>query len=389
MADIKTREVVRGTIKTIDKTIAASDRMKSAAIRTKRGAEELYQSSEGSPDSYAQAKISYTAKRVTSAAGTKAEAIGRAAAESTKKNLLTLRENSRIANVNEIRREGSRVANSNRANASAAMGQSAKSGLSTGGKLMKSRYINKEGERALALKMKLGEAGAKRKEQQVAAFLKSVRRIMEDTKTLVTALTAAGWVSVVMIFVTIFIAGTINLVDIVSVDPDQPGMNDRDRQIAEEVAAEYPNGYIGPGDGNIVNVALSQVGNVGGRRYWYWYGFSSRVEWCCCFVSWCANQCGYIKAGIIPKFAATGQGVNFFKKQGVWHGRSYRPRAGDIIFFTWEPGVISHVGIVKSCDGKRIYTIEGNSGDRCREKNYAVGAACIYGIASPKYDAAK
>ena len=47
-------------------------------------------------------------------------------------------------------------------------------------------------------------------------------------------------------------------------------------------------------DDQIVAVALSQVGNVGGEPYWSWYGFGSRVEWCACFVSWCANECGYI-----------------------------------------------------------------------------------------------
>ena len=43
---------------------------------------------------------------------------------------------------------------------------------------------------------------------------------------------------------------------------------------------------IGTGDGEIVTVALSQIGNVGGEPYWSWYGFNSRVEWCACFVSW-------------------------------------------------------------------------------------------------------
>ena len=60
---------------------------------------------------------------------------------------------------------------------------------------------------------------------------------------------------------------------------------------------------IGYSDDQIVTVALSQVGNVGGQPYWSWYGFDSRVEWCACFVSWCANECGYIDAGIIPKYA--------------------------------------------------------------------------------------
>ena len=64
-------------------------------------------------------------------------------------------------------------------------------------------------------------------------------------------------------------------------------------------------------DEAIVTVALSQIGNVGGKPYWSWYGFSSRVEWCACFVSWCANECGYIDSGIIPKYAGCVNGVNY------------------------------------------------------------------------------
>ena len=60
---------------------------------------------------------------------------------------------------------------------------------------------------------------------------------------------------------------------------------------------------------DMVAIAQSQVGQTGGQPYWSWYGFSSRVEWCAIFVSWCANQCGYIDAGIVPKFAGCGVGV--------------------------------------------------------------------------------
>ena len=37
---------------------------------------------------------------------------------------------------------------------------------------------------------------------------------------------------------------------------------------------------------------------------------SSRVEWCACFVSWCADQCGYIESGLVPKFAGCVDGAN-------------------------------------------------------------------------------
>lgn len=80
----------------------------------------------------------------------------------------------------------------------------------------------------------------------------------------------------------------------------------------------YPFGRVPTGIGNqtIVQVALSQEGNVGGQPYWSWYEFDSRVEWCACFVSWCADQCGYIDAEIIPKFAFCSDGAAGFARRG-------------------------------------------------------------------------
>lgn len=81
----------------------------------------------------------------------------------------------------------------------------------------------------------------------------------------------------------------------------------------------------------IVTVALSQVGNVGGEPYWSWYGFGSRVEWCACFVSWCANECGYIDTGVIQKFAGCVNGVQWFKDRGQWLDGSAEPVLGMIV----------------------------------------------------------
>lgn len=147
---------------------------------------------------------------------------------------------------------------------------------------------------------------------------------------------------------------------------------------------------IGTGDGEIVTVAISQLGNVGGQPYWSWYGFSSRVEWCACFVSWCANECGYIDAGVIPKFAGCGTGVQWFKDRGLWQDRNYEPRPGDIIFFDWndengQDGDSDHVGIVEKVEGGVIYTVEGNSGDMCQENRYTIGYYEILGFGTPAY----
>lgn len=143
---------------------------------------------------------------------------------------------------------------------------------------------------------------------------------------------------------------------------------------------------IGTGDGEIVAVAMSQIGNVGGEPYWSWYGYPDRVEWCACFVSWCADQCGYIEAGVIPKFAGVGAGEDWFKARGLWQNRHYEPSPGDIIFFDWDrDGNVDHVGIVEKVEDGWVYTIEGNSNDACRERRYALGHMQIYGYGTPEY----
>lgn len=161
-----------------------------------------------------------------------------------------------------------------------------------------------------------------------------------------------------------------------------------DTQYVTHVLQYYPYGRAFTAGGNqaIVEVALTQLGNEGGQPYWSWYGFNSRVEWCACFVSWCADQCGYIDSGLIPKFAGCVQGAEWFKSNGQWQDRNYEPQAGDIIFFDWEgDGSTDHVGIVEKCENGTVYTVEGNSNDACNQRQYAVGSSSIYGYGVPAY----
>ena len=161
-----------------------------------------------------------------------------------------------------------------------------------------------------------------------------------------------------------------------------------DTQYPAHVLRYYPYGRAFTSGGNqaIVEVALTQLGNEGGQPYWSWYGFGGRVEWCACFASWCADQCGYLESGIIPKFSLCSDGVNWFKGKGQWQDKNYEPQAGDLIFFDWgSDGSIDHVGIVEKCENGTVYTVEGNSGDACKQQSYPVGSSLIYGYGCPTY----
>ena len=170
---------------------------------------------------------------------------------------------------------------------------------------------------------------------------------------------------------------------------EQMGWNSYgDKQYVPHVLRYYPIGkvFYTPEDGDaIVDVALSQVGNVGGEPYWSWYGFTNHVEWCACFVSWCADQCGYLDSGAYPKFSGCVFGMQWFQQRSLWLDGSTEPAPGMLIFFDWatRDGVPDHVGIVEKVEDGIVYTVEGNSRDMCRQKQYSLGSSVILGYGMP------
>ena len=162
-----------------------------------------------------------------------------------------------------------------------------------------------------------------------------------------------------------------------------------DPQYVPHVMRYYSGGSLFAGlfgNQQIVSVAMGQLGNSGGQKFWSWDGFDSRVEWCACFVSWCADQSGYIQSGAIPKFSLCSDGVRWFESKGRFRDASYTPAAGDIVFFDWgNNGTIDHVGIVESVSGGTVNTIEGNSGDKVARRSYSIGSSNIYGYGVPAY----
>ena len=140
------------------------------------------------------------------------------------------------------------------------------------------------------------------------------------------------------------------------------------------------------GNGQMVTIAKSQLGNEGGQKFWSWYGFDSREEWCACFVSWCADQAGLIQKEVVPKFSVCTDGVALFQAKRKWQGGGSVPTPGSLIFFDWnQDGASDHVGIVESCDGTTVHTIEGNSGDAVKQNSYTVNSQSILGYGLVTY----
>lgn len=123
-----------------------------------------------------------------------------------------------------------------------------------------------------------------------------------------------------------------------------------------------PSIFKKPGTGGaLIAVAASQIGYKEGSNndtiYGKMYGMNNQ-PWCAMFVTICSRIAGC--AQVIPKFAYTPAGAEWFKKQGRWRSK---PRRGAIAFFdTSGMGRISHVGIVDKVYKDGSFTcIEGNT----------------------------
>ncbi len=231
-------------------------------------------------------------------------------------------------------------------------------------------------QRAVQISKKTIQATIKATKVTVQATIKTVKAIITTTKAIISAIIAGGWVAVVIILVIALIGGFIAAIFNSNGDADYD-------------TSQIPNSEI-------ILVAKAQIGNEGGDKFWKWYGFEEHVHWCACYVSWCANECDYIEKGIIPKFSVCTDGINWFKEKNEWHdrGENYYPIIGDIIFFDWkdengnQDGTSDHVGIVTRTDitNRNIYTIEGNTSNKCAERMYSFDDVQVMGYGSPKYE---
>ena len=387
MADIKTRNVKTGTIKSLDRASSSMHRMKENVIRSK--ADDIGRSSSSDDVS------SYGHDVTEHYAGSSARYAAEMGAELIIRNRHnpsgTVNETAEISDrvqsafkqqgVNRIRDQKLRTKMADaevlgnieeyrnreiiRRTGSLREERAVRSiGLFTGNRRLDTvaRRQQEYGRRKLLSEMRDGGKvrfaafrNSRRKDKPVRRTAVVLKDIVESTKALVSSLSVGGAAALLIVVIMVIFG-------------------------AAFMMTEDGNQIVGTGDDAIVEVAKAEIGNVGGDKFWKWYGFSSRVDWCAIFCSWCADQCGYLEAGLLPKFAVVGDGANWFKTRHRWSGRGYSPKPGDFIFFDFEQdGVLDHVGIVENCDGKVVTTIEGNAGNACKRLSYVAGNSSIAG----------
>ena len=495
MSKIKTKKVIKGTIKAIDKSIVALEKTKDAVVDIKEKSENAYYSN-GNVNEYSSQKVKNSSSKGINENIYKFNNKGKKSVIETKNNLIKSKEN-----LKQIKNKIIKIRDNKKL-------KKTKSGIKNNNKKIKKSL------KTIRMKNKLTKETLKKTmigiKKVVKITISTVKAIITGTKALISALIAGGWIALIIIIIisliailcnsyfgiffsgektdkndismsdvvkelntelmdkisfiqkentyddyvinynradwkeilavyTVIITKGKNEADVITLDDSKKfilkdifwKMNVITYSIEEEtrepnkkrilniningknsgemiqeynlsdlqqeqlkvlLSDKYNNLWIGVIYGNgaensdVVEIALSQIGNVGGQIYWKWYGFDSRVEWCAIFVSWVFNEAGYLNEAI-PKFSTCHtQGIPWFKTMGLWKEKGYIPSSGNVIFFDWEQDEkADHVGIVEKVSNGYIYTIEGNSRDEVKQKSYPLDSKYIYGYGIPKY----
>lgn len=148
--------------------------------------------------------------------------------------------------------------------------------------------------------------------------------------------------------------------------------------------------YASGSGASIVAVAVQEIGyheGAGNHTKYAVYTGTDGLSWCHAFVSWCANECGFIDSNIIPKTAACETGRQWFiSKQLYQKAGSYTPETGDIIYFDKAgAGESHHVGIVEYVENGIVHTIEGNKNNQVMRGHYELTYKGIMGYGTPDY----
>lgn len=393
MPEIKVK--AKATIKKLDKEIVQVQKLKNNLITTKEKINEITTNeNSNTAEDYASSKIQNDISYISRKSTIKANKIGEKSLKETQENFIKGKQkvDALKSRIKEKRtKDLKKVVGKTSKNIKQGTKQSIKTARNTTTLTKKgiktTEQVAKNSKIVAKESIKLSQKAAKVTKVAIQNTIKSVKvavkatitavkAIIATTKALISAIVAGGWVAVVIILVIALIAGFIAVIF------NSDGDTNFD-------TSKIPNSEI-------VLVAKAQIGNEGGDKFWKWYGFQEHVHWCACYVSWCANECGYIDKEIIPKFAVCTDGITWFKNKNQWHdrGESYYPIIGDIIFFDWydengtQDGTSDHVGIVTRTDitNRTIYTIEGNTSNKCAERMYLFDDVQVMGYGSPKYE---
>lgn len=194
MADIKVKEVGKKTIKTLDKGVIATERLKDTIVHTKEKAENT-QSNDNNIVEDGSNKITFVANRTVDETVYHFNKYGKKAVVETKDNVIKTKV--KIKNIKD-----KLLAQKNKKVATKGTKKAIKTGKSA---IKKSEKVAKESvkasQRALKLARETAKQTARATKVVVKATISAIKGIIAATKALISLLLAGGWVAMVVIVI--------------------------------------------------------------------------------------------------------------------------------------------------------------------------------------------
>ena len=300
MNDIKIKE--KNIVKKIEKNITQTEKFKNNIINTKNKVEnENTGKQEIDGTNYAVNKIQNEMKKIAESGTRNFYKYGKKSVRKTYENIS--KGNERIANIKTKINERKNIKKGTKKTIKTAKNASSfvKKGIKTSKEAVKmSKRIEKVAKELSKRTIQLTKLAVK-------ITIEITKAIIETSKALISLIVAGGWIAIVIIIIVMLLGAVVAWI---------VGGND--------------NGDFkyDTSDSFIILVAKTQIGNEGGDKFWQWYGFESYQPWCACYVSYIANECGYIEKGIIPKFSVCGEGIKWFAEKERWKdNKNYIPKS--------------------------------------------------------------
>ena len=282
MPDIKTRDIAKGTIKTIDKSAVAAERMKSAFIQTKEKAEHSVDVPESSAEEYASNRLESGIDRVSHEAVHQFDKQGRKGVQATKQNIVKAKDGiqkfkeKRAAQslqkqaAGTVRNKGVKVAEQTQKTVKESARSAGKKTIKTVGKgsAKTAQKTVKTAERTAKTTVKTAQRTAKAAQKTAQATVKAsqravqaaraaakaavvtakaiakaialaVKAIIAGTKALIAAIAAGGWIAVLVIIVICLIGMIIGSVFGIFFSGEDSGTGMSMQTVVQEINTEY------------------------------------------------------------------------------------------------------------------------------------------------------
>ena len=304
MPNIKTRDAVKKTVKVIDKSAVAAERMKDAYVRTKDKAEHGIFAAESSPEEYAADRTLTGTETAAHEVAHELDKIGRKGVKTTKENISKAKDYFQRRKADLPKKQAQDAMRRVRRSADAtqktiktvdrsgkAIKQTAKS---TGKAAVKTAQKSiKTAEQTARTTIKTTQAAAKTAQKTAQATAKAaktaahtaratakataagikaavkataaaVKAIIAGTKALVAAIAAGGWIAVVVIIVVCLIGLIVGSCFGIFFSDEDSGTGQTMRQAVQEINADYQSQI----DAIRANLTYDELEMSGSRAVW-------------------------------------------------------------------------------------------------------------------------